>query len=167
MTANEKDLLELLDELGIAYTLYRHEPFFTVAESKEHHKSMPGGHCKCLFLRDRKGSMVLAAVHEDLRVDLKALARDLGLGRFSFGNEERLLRVLAVAPGSVNPFSVMNLGPLEEGETFRVVVDRSLEHFDVIHFHPLHNAATAAITYSGLLKFLRHLGFEPIEHAFG
>lgn len=167
MTASEKELFAVFGDLGIPYKLYRHEPFFTVGESKEHHKTMPGGHCKCLFLKDKKGNMVLAAVHEDLRVDLKQLAADLGLGRFSFGSEDRLKRVLDTTPGSVNPFAVMNLGPLEGGETFRVVVDASLKNYEVLHFHPLHNAATVAITYGDLLGFIRAHGLEPVEHAFG
>ena len=121
--ANERDLFNLLNKLGIEFTLYRHAPFFTVEESRAAREDWPGGHCKCLFLKDKKANMVLAVVHEDSKVDLKALAEKLFLGRFSFCNEERMAWVLGVTPGAVDPFSVMNVKDLGEDETFQVVVD--------------------------------------------
>ena len=64
--ANERDLFNLLNKLGIEFTLYRHASFFTVEESRQARENWPGGHCKCLFLKDKKANMVLAVVHEDL-----------------------------------------------------------------------------------------------------
>ena len=164
MPATEKELLGLFAELGIRFTLYRHPPFFTVEDGRAHHADMPGGHCKCLFLKDKKAQMVLAVVHEDLKVDLKALAVGLGLGRFSFCNEERMARVLGITPGAVTPFALINAseGSLEDKESLTVIVDAHLQDYDVVHFHPLHNEATVAITPGDLLKFIRHAGFKPI-----
>ena len=164
MPASEKDLLELFEDLGVPYTLYRHPAFFTVEDGRAHHEGIPGGHCKCLFVKDKKAKMVLALVHENLKVDLKALAKDLGLGRFSFCNEERMIRVLGITPGAVTPFALMNVSgeALEQKESLNVVVDQHLQDFDVVHFHPLHNEATVAITPGDLLKFIRHFGFEPV-----
>lgn len=159
--ANERDLFNLLNKLGIEFTLYRHASFFTVEESRQARENWPGGHCKCLFLKDKKANMVLAVVHEDLKVDLKALAGTLDLGRFSFCNQERMVRVLGVTPGAVNPFSVMNVKALEEGETFQVVVDSSLANFDVVHFHPLHNQATVGISFDDLIRFIENYGHKP------
>jgi len=159
MSASEKDLLDLFEKLGIGFTIFRHPPFFTVDDCREYRQHMPGGHCKCLFLKDKKENMVLAAVHEDLRVDLKALATALGLGRFSFCNEERLKKVLGVTPGAVTPYALMNAGP--DREALTVVVDEKLLSFDIVNFHPLHNQATVAIKPGDLLIFIRHCGFEP------
>jgi len=161
MTATEQNLFNLFKALGIAHTLYRHAPFFTVEESRHARQDWPGGHCKCLFIKDKKNNMVLVIAHEDLRVDLKALSDLLGLGRFSFCNEERMLRYLGVTPGAVNPFSVMNVGTLPPGETFRVVVDQGLKDFDAVHFHPLHNEATVGLSFPDLIRFLKHFGFAP------
>ncbi len=161
MAATEQDLFEVFDRLTIRHTLYRHAPFFTVEESRAAREDWPGGHCKCLFLKDKKANMVLALVHEDLKVDLKALAKKFSLGRFSFCDETRMVRVLGVTPGAVNPFSVMNVKDLEEGETFQVVVDSTLQRFDVVHFHPMHNEATVGISFDDLLKFIENYGWEP------
>lgn len=168
MPATEKDLLNLFQDLGIEHTLYRHPPFFTVEDGRAHHAHMPGGHCKCLFLKDKKSQMILAAIHEDLTVDLKRLAEDLGLGRLSFCNEERMACVLGVTPGAVTPFALVNVkkGALKEKESLTVVVDRHLQDFDVIHFHPLHNEATVAISPADLLRFIHHCGFEPVIRDF-
>ena len=164
MPATEKDLFNLLGKLGIEFTLYHHQPFFTVEDSRTHHENMPGGHCKCLFVKDKKAQMALAVVHEDLKVDLKRLATDLGLGRFSFCNETRMVRVLGVTPGAVTPFALMNVSenPLEDKESLAVVVEKKLLDYDLVHFHPLHNEATVAITPADLLTFIRYCRFEPI-----
>lgn len=161
MAATEQNLFEAFEDLGIKYTLYRHPPFFTVEESRRVREDWPGGHCKCLFLKDKKANMVLAVVEEDLKVNLKALAKTLSLGRFSFCDEARMVRVLGVTPGAVNPFSVMNVKDLHEGETFQVVVDASLQNFDVIHFHPLHNEATVGISFPDLIRFIENYGPTP------
>ncbi|MEE8294552.1 MAG: prolyl-tRNA synthetase associated domain-containing protein [Sphingomonadales bacterium] len=159
--ANERDLFNLLNNLGIEYTLYRHEPFFTVKESRAAREDWVGGHCKCLFLKDKKANMVLAVVQEDLKVDLKALAGTLKLGRFSFCDEARMVRVLGVTPGAVNPFSVMNVKELNEVESFQVVVDASLKNYEVVHFHPLHNEATVGISFDDLIRFIENYDYEP------
>ena len=160
MTACEQDLLDVFKKLGIEFSLFRHPPFFTVDDCREYREHMPGGHCKCLFLKDKKGNMVLAAVHEDVRVDLKALAKTLGLGRFSFCNEERMKKVLGVTPGAVTPYALMNAGGPDK-EALTVVVDENLLSFDAVNFHPLHNEATVAVSPDDLLKFVSHFGFQP------
>lgn len=161
MAATELELFEAFEEMGIEFELYLHAPFFTVEGSRAAREDWPGGHCKCLFVKDKKANMVLAVVQEDLKVDLKALAEKLSLGRFSFCNEERMVRVLGVTPGAVNPFSVMNVKDLEEGETFQVVVDDSLKNFDVVHFHPLHNEATVGISFPDLIRFIENYNHKP------
>ncbi len=161
MTASEQDLFDVFENLAIKFTLYRHAPFFTVEESRKARKNWPGGHCKCLFLKDKKANMVLAVVHEDLKVDLKSLAEKLALGRFSFCDEPRMIRVLGVTPGAVTPFSVMNVKDLSAGETFQVIVDAALANFEVVNFHPLHNEATVGIKFADLLRFIKYYGFDP------
>ncbi|MCH7864214.1 MAG: prolyl-tRNA synthetase associated domain-containing protein [Proteobacteria bacterium] len=161
MAACEKDLLDVFKKLGIEFKLFRHPPFFTVEDCREYRQHMPGGHCKCLFLKDKKGNMVLAAAHEDVRLDLKALAKTLGLGRFSFCHPERLEKVLGVTPGAVTPYALMNVPEGSDKAALTVVVDEKLLIFDIVNFHPLHNEATVAVKPDDLLKFIRHYGFSP------
>jgi Ala-tRNA(Pro) deacylase len=53
LTPNE--LFDRLDALGIAHKTYTHPPVFTVAEAVALRGQLPGGHCKSLFLKDKKG----------------------------------------------------------------------------------------------------------------
>src|SRR5450755_556116 len=101
MVASETDLIARLDALGIAQRTHDHPAVFTVEEAKALRGKLPGGHCKSLFLKDKKGGLWLAVMLEERRIDLKALADRLEAPRFSFGSAELLLEVLGVTPGSV------------------------------------------------------------------
>ena len=157
MPATPEALYRRLDALGIAYVVHHHPPLHTVAESVVLRGSLPGGHCKSLFLIDRKGGLWLMVVLEDRRLDLKALADRLGAPRFSFGSPERLYETLGVHPGSVTPFALMN----DRARKVAVVLDaRMLEH-DPLNYHPLVNTATLAVTPRDLLKFIADCGHQP------
>src|SRR5262250_2732460 len=103
-----EELFLRLDALGIAHRTYSHPPVFTVAEAMALRGSLPGGHCKSLFLKDKKGGFWLAVMLEERRADLTRLARRLDAPRFSFGGAEDLYALLGVRPGSVTPFALAN-----------------------------------------------------------
>ena len=52
---NEEQLFEFFGELDIQTSTQRHEALFTVEQSRELRGDLPGGHCKSLFLKDKKG----------------------------------------------------------------------------------------------------------------
>jgi Ala-tRNA(Pro) deacylase len=150
-------LFHRLDELGIAHETTAHDPVFTVEEAKAVRGELTGGHTKNLFLRNKKGAMWLVVSQEDRLIDLKALARHLGAGRFSFSSADRLMRHLGVIPGAVTPFAVIN----DKQGVVRVVVDLSILAFERVNFHPLDNAMTTAISGDDLVKFLRAESHAP------
>jgi len=154
----EAPLLARLDALGIEVEIHRHPPLHTVAESRELRGTLPGGHIKNLFLRDKKRKQWLVTVLEDATVDLKALRHTLGAsGNLSFGSADLLSASLGVAPGSVTPFAVMN----DPDGIVSMVLDRAILDYDPINAHPLHNGATAAIGRDALLRFLAESGHAP------
>lgn len=161
MAADRKSLDARLAELGIATTTVEHEPVFTVEESVALRESIPGAHTKNLFLIDGDGRMVLVTAKDDTRVDLKALAKRLGAGRFSFGKAERLQAVLGVSPGSVTPLALMNA--TAAGVT--VVVDQALMDFAGVNCHPLENTATMRFATADLIRFIKACGHEPLIFA--
>jgi Ala-tRNA(Pro) deacylase len=146
-----------LDELGLAHRTYRHPPVFTVAEAVALRGTLPGGHCKCLFLKDKKGGLWLAVALEERKVDLKRLADALPAPRFSFGNAELLYEVLGVRPGSVTPFALVN----DTAERVAVVLDRAMLDHDPLNYHPLENDRTTAISPADLLRFIAACGHRP------
>jgi Ala-tRNA(Pro) deacylase len=90
MCSDRQALMLRLEELGIQTITVEHAPMFTVGQSAQLRHSLPGAHTKNLFLTDADGRMVLVVAKEDTRVDLKALAKRLEAGRFSFGKACRV-----------------------------------------------------------------------------
>ncbi|MFJ6632581.1 prolyl-tRNA synthetase associated domain-containing protein [Streptomyces sp. NPDC091376] len=155
----EAALVARLDALGIPWATEHHEPVFTVEQARAlHGVGDAGGHAKNLFLKDRKRRLFLAVVEENTQVDLKALGKAVGGARLSFGKPETLTDVLGVTPGAVTPFALMNAAP----GSISVVLDRGLLTRTPLHFHPLRNDATTAVSPQGLIAFLRDCGHEPM-----
>lgn len=157
LPTSPETLLARLDELGVAYARHDHPPLFTVEDSKNLRGDLPGGHCKNLFLRDRKGAMWLVVCLEDRRIDLKALGELLGGVRLSFGSADRLLRVLGVLPGAVSPFALINDTEAEVA----VILDQAMMALRPLNFHPLVNTTTIAVAPEDLLRFLEAGGHAP------
>lgn len=157
MPATRQDLFARLAQLGIETCTVEHEPLFTVAESSKLEREIPGAHTKNLFLKDDGGELFLVVARTQTRVDLKALAKTLHAGRFSFGKPELLMQVLGVAPGSVTAFAVIN----DPERRVRVVIDAELMQYDCVNCHPLENTATTNIASDDLLRFIRSCGHEP------
>lgn len=154
--ADEARLLAFLDEIGVAWRLTRHAPFFTVEESKALRDDLPGAHTKNLFLKERKGGFWLATCLEDRRIRISQLAAAAGAKRLSFATAEDLRAVLGVAPGAVTPFAALNDRPA----TVRVILDAQMAAMDPQHFHPLHNAATLAVGRAALPRFFAATGHQ-------
>jgi Ala-tRNA(Pro) deacylase len=157
MIASEVDLIARLDALCIAHKTYRHPAVFTVEEAKAHRGALPGGHCKSLFLRDRRDGLWLVVMLEHRRTDLKKLSDRLGAPRFSFGSAALLREALGVTPGSVTPFAAIN----DAAGRVTVVLDAERLDCEFLNYHPLTNEATTAIAPADLLRFLADCGRAP------
>jgi Ala-tRNA(Pro) deacylase len=158
MQLDRAKLFARLEELGITATTVEHAPVFTVDESQDLRGTIPGAHTKNLFLKDKDGRMVLVVAKEDTKVDLKALAKQLGFGRFSFGKPDLLMEVLGIEPGSVTAFALINE---TSSRVAAVVVDETLMRFDEVNCHPLVNSATTRIATTDLIRFMEACGHMP------
>lgn len=163
MALTPEDLFRRFDALGIRAVTHRHPPLHTVAEAVELRGALPGGHCKSLFLKDRKGGLWLVVVLEDRRLDLNVLSARLGAPRFSFGSPALLDEVLGVKPGSVTPFALAN----DTAHRVTVVLDEEMLGHDPLNYHPLVNTATTAIAPTDLLRFIADCGHRPVILALG
>jgi Ala-tRNA(Pro) deacylase len=152
-----EELFLRLDALGIAHRTCSHPPVFTVAEATALRGSLPGGHCKSLFLKDKKGGFWLAVMLEERRVDMKRLAARLGAPRFSFGGAADLYERLGVRPGSVTPFALVNDVELR----VTPVMDAAMLKHDPLNYHPLINDRTTALAPADLLRFIAACGHSP------
>lgn len=159
MPASPDDLFAYLDRLGIAHPTVTHPPLFTVEQSQALRGTIPGGHTKNLFLKDKKGALFLVTVAEDAIVDLKSLHRLLGAAsRFSFGQPPLLMEWLGVEPGAVTPLGAIN----DTQGRVTIVLDSGLMAHETINCHPLVNTMTTSLRREDLLTFLRATGHEPV-----
>ena len=69
-----------------------------------------------------------------------------------------LQEVLALTPGSVTPFGLIN----DTQRRVNVILDEEMLESEWVNFHPLHNAASTTLSSTDLLRFVRALGYEPI-----
>ncbi|MFO1036065.1 MAG: prolyl-tRNA synthetase associated domain-containing protein [Geminicoccaceae bacterium] len=158
MLTTRHEILERLASLGIAASTVDHPPVFTVEEARRHVHGLPGGHCKNLFLKDKKDRLWLVTCLDDRVVDLNGLSKKLGAARFSFGKADLLKAVLGVEPGSVTPLAIVN----DEDQRVTHVLDSKLLAHEDVNCHPLQNDATTTLASADLLRFIRSTGHEPV-----
>jgi Ala-tRNA(Pro) deacylase len=156
MAIGQAELLRRLDELGIAHRTFEHIAVSTVEEAERHTGHLPGGHCKNLFLKDRKAGLWLLVCLNRRRIDINRLAKVLGCARLSFGRPELLEEVLGVAPGAVTPFALIN----DQGSRVQPLLDRAMLDHEQLNYHPLTNAATTTIAAADLPRFVAACGHD-------
>ena len=159
MPASPDDLFAFLDEHGLSHTTRWHEATFTVEEGRDLKASMPGGHTKNLFMKDKDGTIVLISAHADSELKLNQLHKLIGTRRLSFASAELMVECLGVAPGSVTAFALMN----DRDGRVRFIVDAALMRCDPLNFHPLVNTATTAIPREDFRTFVALTGHEMTE----
>jgi len=158
MPASPAELFAYLDRLGIVHATVTHAPLFTVEQSRTLRGTIPGGHTKNLFLKDKKDALFLVVAEEDAGIELKGLHRLLGAaGRFSFGSADLLRQRLGVEPGAVTPFAAIN----DAGTQVTVVLDAAMMQHEVLNYHPLVNTMTTSIGRDDLVRFLESTGHPP------
>ncbi|WP_186005602.1 prolyl-tRNA synthetase associated domain-containing protein [Clostridium sp. DL-VIII] len=152
MNPIEQKLYGILDSLEIKYTRYEHEAIYTVQEANRLEISIPGAHCKNLFIRNRKGDIhYLVLLDDSKRADLKLLEKQIESTKLSFASEERLFKYLGLKPGAVTPFGLIN----DINSEVIVLVDRDLIDASIVNFHPNVNTATIGVSYNDLEKFIK------------
>ena len=110
-TFKERDLLICLNSIGIKSSTIRHPKFNTVNVSQKIRKALrtlPHGHCKNLFLRDKKRNFFFFVTLENKRINLNRLQEILNSMLLCFGRPRDMLGYLGVKHGSVTPFSAIN-----------------------------------------------------------
>jgi Ala-tRNA(Pro) deacylase len=158
MTATPDQLFAFFDSLGIAHSTVAHRPLFTVEDGRDLHDSIPGLHCKNLFLKDKKERLWLVVMPGDKRADLAKLEKRIGAARCSFGKPDLLLEVLGITPGAVTPFALIN----DKDRRVTVVLDTDMMKSEFVNFHPLRNDASTTLKTADLLKFIKAQGYKPL-----
>lgn len=154
---NKETVFSRLNELGISYQTLYHEPLFTVEQACS--IEIPGATCKNLFLKDSKKGLWLVVAVGSTKIALKELGKLLGAPELRFAGPELLMDYLAVEPGSVTPFGLIN----DKDHRIRVIVDKALFDHELVGFHPLKNDATVVLKPQDLMKFIESCGNDYRE----
>lgn len=160
LATSPEQLLNYLQQLGIATHTYYHPPLVTVEESQQYRSQQTAqeAHCKCLFLKDKGHQLWLLVALENTLVDLPRLQKQLGSKRLSFGSPELLWQILKVRPGSVSPFAVIN----DSQKLVQVILEQQMMSYPLLHYHPLVNDRTTVIAREDLLTFLQACEHQPL-----
>jgi Ala-tRNA(Pro) deacylase len=151
----QPELYELLRKLSINFKYHEHPPVATIEDAKIHWKDLNSGRCKNIFFRNHKGDRHYLVILEHLRqLNIHDLERRLKQGKLSFASDQRLKKFLGVEPGSVSPFGLIN----DETHHVYLFIDKQLDDFECLSFHPNINTASLVISKQDFLRFLGYLG---------
>lgn len=153
---DKQAILNLLDARGIRYEVAAHEAVYhmgALAASGVPHLDRIA---KNLLLRDdKKQQYFLVSIWGEKRLDLKAFRQAHGTRPLSFASDADLARLLALTPGSVTPFGLLNAAP----GTVTWCLDEDLLAGDgLIGVHPNDNTATVFLQSTDLVACLREAG---------
>ena len=157
---NEQAVINFLEKNKIPFKKYAHKPVFTVEESKEIHKEIPGMHAKSLFLKDGLGRFYLCCIPAEKKLNTNALRKELNVSKLRFSTAEELLSELNLTPGSVSLFGMLN------AKNTTLILDKALA--DAVGFHPNINTSTYVLSKADLEKVCKllspgYLVFEVSE----
>ncbi len=156
LAATPDQLLAAIEEFEIEHQTITHEALFTVEQAKKVEYTLPGAHTKNLFLRNKKGRMLLLVVEQDHTVDLKGLRDKLQMtgGQIAFASTERLGKFLGVVPGSVSPLALFN----DHEKMVKVFIQDTLLEHEWIYMHPCRNTHSTRIRTKDVLRLLESWG---------
>lgn len=154
MEQAQQRLFDRFDELNIETQTHKHAAAFTVEEARALRGTIAGGHCKNLFLKDKKGALWLIVCLEDAQINLKTTPAKIGSARLSFGKPDLLMETMGISPGSVTPFALMN----DKQAVVNVILEQKMMQHARLNYHPLKNDATTTIASDDLVAFINSCG---------
>lgn len=150
---------DFLDRIGVAYDRLDHEAAYTMESCEAVDKALGTVMCKNLFLCNRQQTaFYLLLIPGGKKFKTKDLSAQLGVARLSFAQENHMVELLRIQPGSVSVMGLMN----DADQRVRLLIDEDLLASDTFGCHPCRNTASLKITTADLLnKVIPALGHEP------
>lgn len=139
-----KDIVyERLDALGIAYERYRHEAAYHMEDCAGLDAQIGAVTCKNYFLTTKSRKVYcLCLVPPEARLRTSDLSKQAGTPRLTFADEDAMVELLRVHPGSVSPLGLI----FDPDNRVRLLVDRELLAAPKLAFHPCDNTETVAMS---------------------
>ncbi len=155
-------LLQFLRETGIPYTVHEHEPKLTIeaCQTIEGIDWQQAAMCKNVFLCNRQETAYyLVLLRHDRPFRTSVVSKLLGVSRLSFAKPEKLLDMLQLDPGAVNPLSLV----FDTDKRVTLGIDDALLGFQRLLFHPGVNWLTVELETADFLhRFLPTIKHPPV-----
>ncbi|KPA78611.1 putative mitochondrial bifunctional aminoacyl-tRNA synthetase [Leptomonas pyrrhocoris] len=155
----EAALLAVLKELHMELPTIQHEEKHTVeAANKELERfGTPCVGTKNMFLKSKKGELVLLNAIHTTKTDMKQVQKAAGTKDLRFAPEECLGENLAVVQGSVTPFALVN--NLDK-RNITVLLDKNLRDSPIpFVLHPCRNDKSCLVVWDQLIQFMDKIGY--------
>lgn len=152
-------MLAYLDSIGINYTLITHPAVVTAEQSSAvvHVDNCIG--CKSLYVKDKKSdNCYMLVLPHQVRADMRGLASVVGVVKFEFATEQRLLDDMGVTRGSVSPYAYLYDTSLSHNVP--LIIDKTVLDSPLVKFHPCDNSYTVVTTAHDFTKYLDSLGLQ-------
>uniref|UniRef100_A0A7S1M0C4 proline--tRNA ligase n=1 Tax=Neobodo designis TaxID=312471 RepID=A0A7S1M0C4_NEODS len=116
---------------------------------------------KNMFLKGKKGELVLVVALADTTTDMKLVCKAVGAasGSLRFASEETLNATLGVVQGCVTPLALIN----DAAKAVKVVLDQRLLDFPgEVGVHPCRNDQTLFLPVPQLTQYVASLGYTAV-----
>ena len=151
---NKEETYQYLNNRGVVYEITEHPAVFNMAEVAELTTlPYPEVNAKNLFVRDKKKRFYMLTVRGDVRADMKAFRKKLGVTGLSFATVEELDSMLKLYPGAVTPLGLLN----DKDKLVTLYIDEWFME-GLIGLHPNDNTATIWMKARDLVKLLEEDG---------
>ena len=151
----DKKLSEWLERHSINYILHFHDAVYTVSEAKEKTGTIPGLHCKNLFLKNSKMKIYfLVTLPAEKIISLLELSQKLDVKKLSFAKPEELVQILQLEPGSVSPLGLVN----DHENKVNYIIDAEVWNANLVCFHPNINTETLELHQADFQKLINVCG---------
>ncbi|WP_042351626.1 prolyl-tRNA synthetase associated domain-containing protein [Bacillus massiliigorillae] len=147
----------VLNKMNIPFDVVEHLPALTTEEADSYIVGKEGVRTKTLFLCNKKKTAYYLVVMDDgKRLDMEHLAETLNEKRMSFCSPERLMEKMALPPGVVSIFGLLN----NVDQDIKVYLDKEMLSEKFMSFHANDNTKTLFISTEDMYKFMTTLGYE-------
>ncbi len=151
MTFIEKKIKKLLEDKGIEYEEFEHEPVYTCEVASKVVKLVQNSTgVKNLIYETTKGKYVLALGPRNKKIKTSKIAKLEGTKELILAKPEKVEKIIGCPIGCVPPFGHKN--------KIKTYLDKELLEFDYLYFNPGNHSKTIKIRAQDLLKLLE----EPI-----
>jgi len=154
----EEEILDLLNQNGVAYELREHQPVYTAPQMAEYLGTSEQRIAKSMVLKQSDSVYVLVVLPGRLKIDFTRLATVLGVQNVSLAPVAEAEGIAKCSVGSVHPF-----GNLLHLKTY---FDRHLLDFDYVFFNPGVHTKSIKINTTDLVRLVNPtiIGFTKAGH---